>query len=119
MTRARFLFQILNRKREAVVDDPAHLKKLAVWYRDFADRAGNPMIWEARLRTAQDLDQEAERVERLLASRKRPNGCQREVQYRNCIQYDQESRETMQALRYRERDAGANSRTGCVRPRTE
>ena len=35
--------------------DPDQLRKLAVWYREFAERAGNPAIWEARLRTAEDL----------------------------------------------------------------
>jgi hypothetical protein len=35
------------------------LLKLAAWYREFADRAGNPMIWECRLRMAEDLEVEA------------------------------------------------------------
>ena len=75
--------------------DPAHLKRLAAWYRGFAEQAGNPVIWEARLRTAEDLDQEAERVERLLTSRPEPNGCQREAQHRNCNRYESDSREAM------------------------
>ena len=44
-------------------DDPSTLRKLALWYREFAERAGNPAVWEARLRTAEDLDAQAERVE--------------------------------------------------------
>ena len=40
------------------------LRELASWYREFAERAGNPSIWDSRLRTADDLDNEAERVER-------------------------------------------------------
>ena len=44
-------------------DDPSTLRKLASWYRQFAERAGNPAVWEARLRTAEDLDAQAERVE--------------------------------------------------------
>lgn len=40
-----------------------HLNDLAAWYREFAERTDNPTIWEARLRTAQDLDTEAERIE--------------------------------------------------------
>jgi len=46
------------------------LRELAAWYREFAERAGNPTIWEARLRTAEDLEAEAERIEarRLLRS---------------------------------------------------
>jgi hypothetical protein len=38
------------------------LRELAHWYRDFAERAGNPVIWEARLRTAKELEQEADRL---------------------------------------------------------
>jgi len=41
------------------------LRKLASWYRQFAERTGNPTVWEARLRTAEDLDAEADRIERL------------------------------------------------------
>jgi hypothetical protein len=40
------------------------LRELARWYRDFAERAGNPVIWEARLRTAKELEQEADRLEK-------------------------------------------------------
>ena len=43
------------------------LRQLASWYREFAERAGNPEIWEARLRTAEDLEAEAVRVETALA----------------------------------------------------
>jgi hypothetical protein len=39
------------------------LRKQATWYREFAERAGNPWIWEARLRTAERLEAEAARVE--------------------------------------------------------
>jgi hypothetical protein len=39
------------------------LRELASWYRDFAERAGNPTIWDSRLRTAEDLEEEADRVE--------------------------------------------------------
>jgi hypothetical protein len=39
------------------------LRQLAAWYREFAERAGNPRIWEARLRPAEDLEVEADRVE--------------------------------------------------------
>ncbi|MBV8088053.1 MAG: hypothetical protein JO139_00480 [Alphaproteobacteria bacterium] len=41
---------------------PSKLRELASWYRDFAERAGNPMIWEARLRTAKELEAEADLV---------------------------------------------------------
>jgi DNA-binding CsgD family transcriptional regulator len=39
------------------------LRELASWYREFAERAGNPSIWDSRLRTADDLDNEAEHIE--------------------------------------------------------
>jgi hypothetical protein len=50
------------------VHDPERLRELASWYRGFAERAGNPTIWESRLRMAEDLDREAERIERTLAA---------------------------------------------------
>ena len=39
------------------------LRELAEWYREFAERAANPIIWEARLLTAENLLIEAERLE--------------------------------------------------------
>jgi hypothetical protein len=35
------------------------LRSLAAWYRNYAERAGNPMIWASRLTTAEDLEREA------------------------------------------------------------
>jgi hypothetical protein len=46
------------------MEDPRKLRELAAWYREFAERAGNPAIWEARLRTAGDLEREADRLEK-------------------------------------------------------
>jgi hypothetical protein len=43
--------------------EPRRLRELAAWYRVFAERAGNPVIWEARLRTAAELEREAGRLE--------------------------------------------------------
>jgi hypothetical protein len=43
------------------------LRELAAWYREFAERTANPSIWEARLRTADDLDEEADRIEKRVA----------------------------------------------------
>jgi hypothetical protein len=40
------------------------LRDLAAWYREFAERTENPAIWDARLRTAEDLEREAEALER-------------------------------------------------------
>ena len=51
--------------------DTAKLRALAAWYREYADRAGNPSIWEARLRMAEDLEQEANRLDRHTADRRR------------------------------------------------
>ena len=45
------------------MNDPDRLRELAGWYREFAERAGNPTIWDARLRTAEDLEAEAARIE--------------------------------------------------------
>jgi len=36
------------------------LRELAEWYRQFAERAGDPRIWEARLLTAEKLESEAD-----------------------------------------------------------
>ena len=44
---------------------PQKLRELASWYREFAERAANPVIWDGRLRTAEDLDAEADRIERV------------------------------------------------------
>jgi len=48
--------------------NPSKLRELASWYRDFAERAGNPAIWQARLRTAKELEAEAALVERARAN---------------------------------------------------
>jgi hypothetical protein len=42
---------------------PERLRELASWYREYAERTGNPMIWDARIRTAEDLEAEAARLE--------------------------------------------------------
>jgi hypothetical protein len=43
--------------------EPRRLRELAPWYREFAERTGNPVIWEARLRTSAELEQEADPME--------------------------------------------------------
>jgi len=45
------------------MDQAQKLRDLANWYREFAERAGNPAIWDARLRTAEDLEKEAGALE--------------------------------------------------------
>jgi hypothetical protein len=39
-----------------------NLRELAAWYREFAERAESTVIWEARLRMAEDLEREADRL---------------------------------------------------------
>jgi hypothetical protein len=50
------------------MDDPLKLRELAAWYREFAEKTGNPSIWESRLRMAEDLEREAERIEKRRAA---------------------------------------------------
>jgi hypothetical protein len=52
----------------AVQADHVKQRELAAWYREQAERAENPVIWEARLRTAEELDAEADRIEGKLVS---------------------------------------------------
>ena len=47
------------------MEDPRKLRELAGWYREFAERAGNPAIWHMRLATAEDLEREADRLEKM------------------------------------------------------
>jgi hypothetical protein len=42
---------------------PQKLRALAVWYREFAERTQSPDIWEARLRTAEELELTAQALE--------------------------------------------------------
>jgi hypothetical protein len=48
----------------ATMEDPQKLRELAAWYREFAEKTGNPSIWESRLRMAEDLEREADLLER-------------------------------------------------------
>ncbi len=41
------------------MDQAGKLRELASWYREFAERAGEPAIWHARIRAAEDLEREA------------------------------------------------------------
>jgi hypothetical protein len=43
--------------------EPDKLRELALWYREYAERTGNPAIWDSRIRTAEDLEAEASRLE--------------------------------------------------------
>ena len=46
------------------MDEPQKLRELAAWYREYAEKTGNPAIWESRLRMAEDLEHEADELER-------------------------------------------------------
>jgi hypothetical protein len=43
--------------------DVEKLRELASWYREYAERTGNAAIWDSRIRTAEDLEAEAFRLE--------------------------------------------------------
>jgi hypothetical protein len=45
------------------ITSPQKLRDLANWYREFAERTQNPVIWEARLRTAEELELDAQALE--------------------------------------------------------
>jgi hypothetical protein len=45
------------------MDRADELRELAVWYREQAERAGNPVIWDSRLTTAEKLEEEAALLE--------------------------------------------------------
>lgn len=45
------------------MNEAERLRELAGWYRELAERTGNTAIWESRLRTAEDFEAEAERLE--------------------------------------------------------
>ncbi len=55
------------------MEDPRKLRELAAWYREFAEKAANPSIWEARLLMAEDLEREAARAEQRQAAAFSPN----------------------------------------------
>ena len=43
--------------------DPQKLRELAAWYQQFAERAGSIVISESRLRMADELEREADRLD--------------------------------------------------------
>jgi len=54
------------------MDEARKLRDLAAWYREFAERAGDPWIWDARLRTVDKLEKEAALQEKRLRQIKEP-----------------------------------------------
>jgi len=59
---AKTTFSALSASRPPQHAAAEELWTLASWYREFAERAGSPAIWEARLRTAEQLEAEADRI---------------------------------------------------------
>lgn len=57
-----------------MMEDPRKLRELAAWYREFAERAGNPWVWEARLQLADDLEREAADLEKVPGTAERSPG---------------------------------------------
>jgi hypothetical protein len=47
----------------SVAREAEKLRELASWYRDYAERTGNLAIWDARIRTAEELEAGAARLE--------------------------------------------------------
>ncbi len=43
------------------------LRRLAAWHRKQAERAGSAVIWDKRLRTAENLEADADRLKRQTA----------------------------------------------------
>jgi hypothetical protein len=52
---------------EITVKTIEKLEKLAAWHRIQADYAGSAWVWEARLRTAEDLERQAATIRARLA----------------------------------------------------
>lgn len=63
-------YRVMRNNNDATMSEALKLRELASWYREFAEQAGNPMIWDARLRTAENLEAEAA----LLEHRPHPTG---------------------------------------------
>lgn len=53
----------MGHRVEEELSQPERLRELASWYREYAERTGNPAIWDVRIRTAEDLEAEATRLE--------------------------------------------------------
>jgi len=61
--------RLARRRRRNCAISPPGTANLS-WYREFAERAGSTTIWETRLHMAEDLDHEADRLERDRIARK-------------------------------------------------
>ena len=52
------------------MERPHKMRELAAWYRELAARTANTAIWDSRLRMAEDLELEAQRIERVHGQRR-------------------------------------------------
>ena len=57
---------------EITVKTIEKLEELAAWHRINADHAGSAWVWEARLRTAEDLERQAATIRARLAASAKP-----------------------------------------------
>ena len=75
--------QLLHIDSTNLGEDPStrvrRLRELAAWYRALAERAGDPAIWAARLRTAEDLDAEAGLIEQRRSAQSGPRHVERTI----------------------------------------
>ena len=55
------------------------LEKLAAWHRINAEYAGAPWVWEARLRTAEDLERQAAKLRAQLSAEKSVEAANRQL----------------------------------------
>ena len=53
----------LAQQAEFAERESQKLRRLATWYREFAERAGSSLIWESRLLMADALEKEADILE--------------------------------------------------------
>jgi hypothetical protein len=53
---------------ETMIGTIERLEELAAWHRAIAERAGAAWVWEARLRTAEDLEHQAANMRARLPS---------------------------------------------------
>jgi hypothetical protein len=44
-------------------ENAEYLRGLAAWYREFAEKTANPVIWECRIATAEDLERRATEIQ--------------------------------------------------------
>ena len=61
--------------KERRIKEAEHLRTLAAWYREFAEKTANPVIGESRIATAEELEQRALEIERHCRRVEETAGC--------------------------------------------